>query len=102
MKKKICFVASSGGHWEEMMRLKEIANENIAFYVTEKSGQITEAAIPDTYTLPQINRHEKGFFLHFLNVFVKAAGIIRKEKPCLLYTSPSPRDSTSSRMPSSA
>lgn len=81
MKKKICFVASSGGHWEEMMRLKEIANENIAFYVTEKSGQITEAAIPVTYTLPQINRHEKGFFLHFLNVFVKAAGIIRKEKP---------------------
>ena len=64
MKKKICFVASSGGPWEEMMRLKEIANENIAFYVTEKSGQITEAAIPDTYTLPQINRHEKGFFLH--------------------------------------
>ena len=28
--------------------------------------------------------------------------IILREKPCLLYTSPSPRDATLSRMPSSA
>ena len=33
-----------------------------------------------------------------LAVFRNAAGII----PCLLYTSPSPRDNTGSRMPSSA
>ena len=29
-------------------------------------------------------------------------GLIRLTKPCLLYTSPSPRDATLSRMPSSA
>mgnify|MGYP003379571705 CR=1 FL=1 len=29
-------------------------------------------------------------------------GIVEKEGPCLLYTSPSPRDRTRSRMPSSA
>ena len=35
--------------------------------------------------------------------FKKAEGIdLSKDKVCLLYTSPSPRDSTSSRMPSSA
>ena len=28
--------------------------------------------------------------------------VLRKDKPCLLYTSPSPRDRTRSRMPSSA
>ena len=31
-----------------------------------------------------------------------AINIIENDKDCLLYTSPSPRDSTSSRMPSSA
>ena len=25
MKKKICFVSSSGGHWEELLCLKELA-----------------------------------------------------------------------------
>ena len=29
-------------------------------------------------------------------------GLIKENKPCLLYTSPSPRDATLSRMPSSA
>ena len=29
-------------------------------------------------------------------------GVIKKEKGCLLYTSPSPRDLSTSRMPSSA
>ena len=36
---KICFIASSGGHWEEVMCLKKIAEENNTFYITETGGQ---------------------------------------------------------------
>ena len=35
-------------------------------------------------------------------VILKDGGILQKSKACLLYTSPSPRDRTRSRMPSSA
>ena len=37
-----------------------------------------------------------------LNVFDGSQLIVVKAQPCLLYTSPSPRDATLSRMPSSA
>ena len=33
---------------------------------------------------------------------IEASGILKKYNDCLLYTSPSPRDRTRSRMPSSA
>ena len=36
------------------------------------------------------------------NSFAKAANNLNLSQPCLLYTSPSPRDRTRSRMPSSA
>lgn len=42
---KIGFVVSSGGHWEEIMCLSEIANENEAFFVTESGGQADSASL---------------------------------------------------------
>ena len=39
---------------------------------------------------------------HFLRDFNKAALIVSHDRACLLYTSPSPRDLSTSRMPSSA
>lgn len=83
---KICFVASSGGHWEELMCLKEIADENDSFYVTEEGGQASDSKLESIYTLPQINRHEKNFLLHFIKLFYKAKKIIKKEKPQLIIT----------------
>ena len=44
--------------------------------------------------------HNAFFDLNFLNATVERSGT--KRNPCLLYTSPSPRDATLSRMPSSA
>lgn len=85
-KKKICFAASSGGHWEELMCLREIANENNTFYVTEEGGQVADSNILDVYTLPQINRHEKAFFKHFIALFREAHRIMKKEKPDVIIT----------------
>ena len=54
LSKKICFVSSSGGHWEELMCLKEIADENNHFFVTEKGGQAEECSLNDIYMLSEL------------------------------------------------
>lgn len=83
---KIGFVASSGGHWEELMCLKEIADENDTFYVTEQGAQASNSGLESIYILPQINRYEKNFFVHFISLFFKARKILRKEMPQLIIT----------------
>ena len=45
---------------------------------------------------------EEDFGWHFLKWFTTAIGVPTRRQTCLLYTSPSPRDRTRSRMPSSA
>ena len=48
-------------------------------------------------------REEKAIIeKHFLDSLLLQNLLKEEDKTCLLYTSPSPRDSTSSRMPSSA
>ena len=85
-KKKICFVASSGGHWEEILCLREIADEHESFFVTEKSGRSDECNLSDVYLLSQINRREKLFIFHFLWIFIRAMQILFKEKPDVVIT----------------
>ena len=54
-----------------------------------------------TLTYPQIGN--VGCNLEDMESKVaQAAGLVIRDLPCLLYTSPSPRDRTRSRMPSSA
>ena len=45
---------------------------------------------------------EKKDYIAFTETFVEELYAFKKGKVCLLYTSPSPRDKTVSRMPSSA
>ena len=84
--KKACFIASSGGHWEELMCLKDIADEYDTFFVTEEGGQANDSNLKNIYTLPQINRHEKNFAIHFAKMFGKVVKILRKEKPDFIIT----------------
>lgn len=85
-KKKACFVASSGGHWEELMCLKEIADIYDTFYVTEEGGQAEDAKLEKIYKVSQINRHENNFLLHFLKLLKNSLKIIRAEKPDFVIT----------------
>ncbi len=83
--KKICFVSSSGGHWEELMCLREIAEENLSFFVTETGGQLQDATFNnEIYILNQINRREKKFIVHFLKLFKEASKILNKENPDII------------------
>ena len=82
---KLGFVASSGGHWEEIMCLMEIARENDTFYVTEEGGQAEDFG-NEVYVFDQINRREKHFLIHFVRLFVRAGRILRRERPDVLVT----------------
>lgn len=37
--KKACFIASSGGHWEELMCLREIADAYDTFLLQKKAAK---------------------------------------------------------------
>lgn len=68
------------------MCLREIADGNDVFFVTEEGGQAEDSNIQRMYVLPQINRHEKNFMIHFIKLFVRAWKIMKKEKPDLMIT----------------
>ena len=51
---KICYVSSSGGHWEELTCLSELFNEYDSFFVTEEGGQADDTKVCPLYQVPQI------------------------------------------------
>ena len=83
---KICFVSSSGGHWEELLCLRKIAEDNDSFFVTEQGSQAEDFKGYKLYTLPQINRKEKGFLKKLFRLFCEAKKIINNEKPDVIIT----------------
>ena len=83
---KACFVASSGGHWEELMCLKPIADEHDTFYVTEMGGQAKDSSLRNVYLVPQINRRQKDFLWRFLRLMIIAGRIMLRERPKVVIT----------------
>lgn len=79
MKEKICLIASSGGHFEQVLMLKKLETEFEIYLVTEKTpynGTETSA-----YFLRQVNRKEKLFIVNMIIVFFQSLKIFFKEKP---------------------
>ena len=56
--KKIAFVASSGGHLEEISRLKGIEKKYDSFLVTEKSDFEIKNFCEKRYYVPMMNRKQ--------------------------------------------
>lgn len=83
---KACFVASSGGHWEELMCLRPIADEHDTFFVTEAGGQARDSSLKNIYLLPQINRRQKDFLWRFLKLLMASGKIMFREKPDFVIT----------------
>lgn len=84
--KKIAFIASSGGHLEEISRLKAIESKFDNFLVTENSEFSIKNFGKKQYLLPQMNRKEITFWPKFIWLFGKAFGILRREKPDYIVT----------------
>ncbi len=86
--KKILMVASSGGHMEELTRLKTLTSKYECCWVTEKNdfqkyGKDSEV----NYYVPQVNRREILFIPKFIYVTLKAYYILKKENPdCVVST----------------
>lgn len=83
-KEKVCFLASSGGHLEEISRLVEIEEKYDNFLVTEK-GKFEELHFgKKVIYVYQINRKEILFSFKFIGLILKAFKILLKEKPTVL------------------
>lgn len=81
-RKKICFISSSGGHFEQLKMLKPLSNNYDTFWVTEKVDFASDA----DYYLYQTGLKDKLFlFKMFLN-FLKVIRIWYKEKPDYVIT----------------
>lgn len=86
MKKKICFAASSGGHFEQLLMLKSLMEKYDSFVVTEKTFYNTAVQGKKMYYMHQVNRKEKLFPLWMLVNAFKSLGIMIKERPNVIIT----------------
>ena len=78
---KICFAASSGGHYEQLMMLKPLMNKYDSFVITERTDYSAEVKGEKTYYVKQVNRREKDFIWRMIQTAWMSIGIFRKEKP---------------------
>lgn len=78
---KICFAASSGGHYEQLLMLKPLMEKYDSFVITEKTNYSAETKGEKIYYLNQVNRKEKKFIWTMIQNVWKSIGIYRKEKP---------------------
>ncbi|MGX6971788.1 PssD/Cps14F family polysaccharide biosynthesis glycosyltransferase [Vagococcus lutrae] len=84
---KICFISSSGGHFEQLKMLKTLSEDYDIFYVTEKTEyNLHENSINGhkLYLLNQINRKDKFLILKLIRVFLKSFLIFKKEQPNII------------------
>jgi beta-1,4-N-acetylglucosaminyltransferase len=79
--KKICFIASTGGHFEQLMMLKPLMKKYDSFIVTEKTEYTTKSLDVNQYYLTQINRREFAFIFKMIINTLKSLRIFLKEKP---------------------
>lgn len=75
---KICFIASSGGHLDQLMMLKPLMEKHQTFIVTENTKFKTFKC---SYYLPQINRREIKFVFKFILIILISIYILLKERP---------------------
>ena len=79
--KKICFIASSGGHFEQLMMLRPLMEKYNSFVVTEKTNYYVANNDLHFYYLKQVNRHEVNFIPYMIINTIKTINIFVKERP---------------------
>lgn len=81
---KICFAASSGGHFEQLMMLRPLMEKYDSFVITEKTAYGTKVDGIKTYYLIQVNREEKSCIPKLLVNAFKSLKLFITEKPDLI------------------
>ena len=79
--KKICFIASTGGHFGQLMMLKPLMDKHDSFIVTEKTDYSVDKESRKVYYLTQVNRNEIMLILKMIINTFKSLCLFIKEKP---------------------
>lgn len=80
---RICFVSSSGGHWEQLQKLKPLADKYEGFFVTEKTPFNAPLA---KYFMRQTDLKDKLMIPKMIANTAIALKIWVKERPDLVIT----------------
>ena len=84
--KKLCFAASSGGHFEQILMLKPLMDKYDSFLITEKTLYKSEVEGVKIYYLYQVNRKERTFPVKMIANTFKSINIFIKERPDVIIT----------------
>lgn len=82
MVKKICLIASSGGHFDELQLLTKLEENYLIYKVTEQTSYLTADA--DTYLLKQVNRREPLVVIKLIWNSLVSFKIFIREKPDII------------------
>lgn len=86
MRKKLCFAASSGGHFEQITMLAPLMKKYESFIVTERTQYEASIDGEQMYYLQQVNRNEALFLFRMTVNTFKSMGLFFKEKPDVVIT----------------
>lgn len=78
---KLCFAASSGGHFEQLLMLKPLMEKYDSFVITEETAYKSKTKGQKMYYMKQVNRKEKSFVPRMISNTFCSLKIYRKEKP---------------------
>lgn len=81
VKKKVCFAASSGGHYEQLLMLKPLMKKYESFVITEETSYKTNIDGVPVYYMKQVNRKEKSFIFRMIINTIRSIKLFMKEKP---------------------
>ena len=81
MGKKVCFAASSGGHYEQLLMLKPLMDKYDSFVITEETAYKTTVKDKKMYYMKQVNRRERVMAIRMLTNTFRSYKIYRKERP---------------------
>lgn len=81
-KNKICLIASSGGHYEQILMLKRLEPYFKIYFVTEKTAY--NGIDDNTYYIEQINRREYLFLFKLIIICIQSLKIFLREKPDII------------------
>lgn len=79
---KVCLVSSSGGHWEQLKRLKPLIDKYGGFYVTERTPFVEDGP----YLMVQTDLKDRLMPIKMLVNAVHALCIWIKERPDVVVT----------------
>lgn len=83
---KICFAASSGGHFEQLLMLKPLMERYDSLLVTEKTPYSTPISQEKMYYVHQVNRREILFPLWLICNTWTELKIVLRERPDYVIT----------------